>query len=128
MLQAWTPSQRIILATFVLLLGAFLAFRLHHDRQLITNPQTGDGPRAAELVTHVDPNTAPLSNLALIPGLGEKRAKAIIDYRDTFRATRPKEKPFQTPMDLLKVKGMGVSMVENVSPYMVFPVTRPANK
>ena len=39
---------------------------------------------------------------------------------------RPGETPFNSKEDLLKVKGLGVSVVENVSPYLEFPTSQPA--
>jgi competence ComEA-like helix-hairpin-helix protein len=110
-----------VLIGFVLLLAGFLGFRIYLDRQYVPKPQREDGPRAAEVLDRMDPNTADLATLSLLPGLGEKRAREIVAYRDEFHRTRPEGVPFQTQEDLLKVRGIGVSMVENLSPYLVFP-------
>jgi competence ComEA-like helix-hairpin-helix protein len=126
--QIWTASQRAVLVTFILIFAAFLAFRIYWDRNYVARPQREDAPRAAEVLDRIDPNTADLATLSILPGLGEKRAKEIIAYRDEFHRTRPNEVPFRTQEDLLKVKGMGVSMMENLSPYLSFPSTQPVTR
>ena len=39
-------------------------------------------------LTRVDLNTADLETLCILPGVGEKRAQAILDYRRTYGAFR----------------------------------------
>ena len=56
-------------------------------------------PAAAKTDFKVNLNVADLSQLALVPGIGPTKAKAIV----TFRAG----KSFQSPADLMKVKGIG---------------------
>ena len=54
----------------------------------------------AALGTKVNINTADEAALKSLKGIGEKRAKAIIEYRG-------KNGPFKTVDDLAKVKGIG---------------------
>lgn len=56
-------------------------------------------PASAKTDFKVNLNVADLSQLALVPGIGPAKAKAIV----TFRAG----KSFQSPADLMKVKGIG---------------------
>lgn len=48
----------------------------------------------------VNLNTATVDQLAALPGLGERMAQRIVEYRQ-------KNGPFKKPEDLLNVKGIG---------------------
>lgn len=58
-------------------------------------------------------NLAPAEKLALLPGIGEKRAQAIIDHRNAFG-------DFQTAEDLLNVPGIGERTIEKLKPMICF--------
>jgi competence protein ComEA len=47
----------------------------------------------------VDLNHAPLSALETLPGIGAKRANAIVAFRE--------HRPFRRPQELLRIKGIG---------------------
>ncbi|WP_339236100.1 helix-hairpin-helix domain-containing protein [Paenibacillus sp. FSL R5-0517] len=59
----------------------------------------------------IDVNSAPLSKLTELPGIGEKKAQAIVDYRNAHG-------PFTKVSDLTKVKGIGMKMLEKMAPYV----------
>jgi DNA uptake protein ComE-like DNA-binding protein len=83
------------------------------------NPVVGD--RAGEVRAGLDPNSAPLADLMALPNMGERRARAIIETREALRAADPSQPPFQTPLDLEKVPGIGPVMREHFTPYLTFP-------
>lgn len=58
----------------------------------------------------VNLNTATAQQLDLLPGVGEKAAKRIIEYRART--------PFNRPEELVKVKGFGKRSFEKLKPYL----------
>lgn len=55
----------------------------------------------------VDVNAAAVEELAVLPGIGEGRAQAIIDYREEHG-------PFTSLEGLLQVKGVGEKILEGL--------------
>jgi competence protein ComEA len=58
----------------------------------------------------VNINTAGLAELMLLPGVGQSKAQAIVDYR--------KDHPFQKSDDLKAVKGIGEKRLASIAPYI----------
>jgi competence protein ComEA len=61
----------------------------------------------------INVNTAPLLELERLPGVGETRARAIVDWRGEHG-------PFRTAEDLLAVDGIGEGTLEKMRPYIEF--------
>ncbi|CAH1055852.1 ComEA family DNA-binding protein [Paenibacillus pseudetheri] len=61
----------------------------------------------------INVNTAGAKELMDLPGIGEKKAQTIIDYRN-------REGAFRSLSDLGKVKGIGPKMLEKLKPLVVF--------
>jgi comEA protein len=69
------------------------------------------GPgHGAEGDQRIDINAASASELATLPGIGEAKAKAIIEHRTV--------EPFRTVDDLKKVKGIGDKTFESLRPQL----------
>lgn len=60
----------------------------------------------------VNINTASADELALLPGVGPARAKAIVDYRTA-------QGPFKKVDDLAGVSGIGSRSLERLRPFIV---------
>ena len=118
--QVWTARKRLTILALLVALLAGLSIARWCNPTLLPDPP-GDGPRAAELAVRLDPNTADAAALAALPGLGEARAHAIVDYRLAYAARHPGRPPFAQPRDLLPIKGIGISTVNNLEPYLAFP-------
>ncbi len=59
----------------------------------------------------VNVNTASAEQLCLLPGIGQSKARAIIEHRA--------KQPFTRIEDLQKVKGIGPKLVEKLRPVVV---------
>ncbi|NLW78410.1 MAG: ComEA family DNA-binding protein [Ruminococcaceae bacterium] len=55
----------------------------------------------------VNVNTAPAEELAVLPGIGETRAHAIVAWREENGC-------FSGPEDLMQVHGIGPKILENI--------------
>jgi competence ComEA-like helix-hairpin-helix protein len=72
----------------------------------------------ASSTTAIDLNTAPAGALVDLPGIGEKRARQIVELR--------KKKPFTRIEELRKVKGVGRKTLEKLRPRVtIVPVAQP---
>ena len=58
-----------------------------------------------------DLNTATLSDLTRLPGIGEKKGQAILDKRTELGT-------FQSVDQLLEVRGIGEGILARISPYV----------
>ena len=122
----WTPSQRRTLIGLIVVLSTYLLIRSAFNKRYVPDPQPTEPPRMHELADRLDPNTATLAELIVLPQMGEKRAGEIIAYRDRYQRDHPGEIAFKRPDDLLKIKGIGQAMVQTFSPHLTFPTTQPS--
>lgn len=69
------------------------------------------GTTTQEIAAKIDINTADAPTLITLPGIGEKTAAAIIDYRKT-------QGNFKSVDDLIEVKGIGEKKLAKIRPYL----------
>jgi len=117
----WTASQRTALLVLLTAVTVVFAGRYACNHTFIADPQPDSGARAAELADQIDPNSAEWQELAAIPGLGEKKARTLVEFRERWLKTHPNDPPFRGPSDLRLVKGIGPATVSNMLPYLYFP-------
>ncbi len=70
----------------------------------------GDGDQQYTGVFLLDPNTAPVDSLELLPGIGRVLADRIVEYRQHHH--------FAREVDLTEVHGIGPKMFERLRPYL----------
>ncbi len=125
---SWSTSQRVSLLTILagLLLYSFVRYAM--NRTFINDPPPTESSRMSELADRIDPNTADEATLAALPTLGEKRAKLIVEYRNS--RARPNHIVFSEPNDLLRIRGIGVATLDQMKPFLIFPTatTRPSTQ
>ena len=117
----WTAPQRRALLVLLAALVAFLAARYALNPIYVDDPQPEHPAQFDELADRIDPNTAGWAALAALPGIGEKRARDIVAYRDDARLHSPGAVVFARPEDLLRIKGIGPAMLEGITPHLAFP-------
>ena len=70
-----------------------------------TAPRTEQEAHQAELAAPTNLNTADAETLMRLPGIGEKRAAAIVAYREEHG-------PFASPDELVEISGISQRMVD----------------
>jgi hypothetical protein len=110
----------------IFLLAAMLVWvgiRLVLNPIYVADPQPLWPARAGELEDRIDPNIADWHTLAALPVIGEKRARQIVAFRESYLSANPGRQAFQQPQDLLRIKGIGPAMLAQIEPYLIFGAT-----
>ena len=116
-------AVRILSGLVIILLLVILGIRFIHRTQVKENTRFDDlittvpdraiPDETGQDVQRININTAPVSLLVSLPGIGEAKAQAIVDFRN-------ENGPFTQPEDLLKIKGIGEKILDNIRPYIYF--------
>lgn len=94
-----------VIAMTMFAIGANLAF---------ADPQASSQISKTDIaVEKVSINTATLEQLDAIPGLGKKKAQAVLDHI-------AQHGPIQNKADLTQIKGIGDKLAAKISPYLSF--------
>ncbi|AWV35355.1 ComEA family DNA-binding protein [Paenibacillus odorifer] len=83
------------------------------DKVVAAKEVTELSASAASQEGKINVNTAGVKELMDLPGIGEKKAQAIMDYRN-------REGTFRSLSDLGKVKGIGPKMLEKLKALVIF--------
>lgn len=105
-------KERYLFATIIvltLLLGIFIG--IYYNKSPITQTQTIN-INSDKKADKVNLNTATEKVLSTLPGIGEKKAKKIIDYRN-------KNGYFSNVNDLLNIEGIGKETLDNIKDKVV---------
>jgi competence protein ComEA len=92
----------------LLLIGCIIGFS-----PVLTDAAEGVAPKANAAVAKINVNSANSKELQRLPDIGKITAERIIEYRTTV-------KPFATPEDLLKVKGIGAKTLDKLRDQITF--------
>jgi competence protein ComEA len=111
-------KERFAGAVLVVTLAiGIIADVLHRqDAGSSVSPRVSDCPGAAIRASYedfrkLDINTAGVDELEILPGIGPKKAKAIVEYRERHGR-------FQNLHRLTAVKGIGEKTLERIAPYV----------
>jgi hypothetical protein len=119
--RLWTRPQRGVLVAFVLIFSAVLLAKLAFNRAYVSEPQPARSARYDELADRIDPNVATWQELAVLPQIGESRAREIVDFREQSPSRRLGRPVFARLEDMMKVRGLGPNMLETLRPHLTFP-------
>lgn len=67
-------------------------------------------PEARQVTGVVNLNTGTVKELELLPGVGPKTAKLIVEYRE--------KQPFKSPAEVVKVKGIGKGIYAKIKSHI----------
>ena len=124
--RAWLSAERGALVVMLLLMVVLLATWWVRRGDWRPDPTATTTQPDAEHLGRIDPNTASWQTLACLEGIGEARAKAIVQYRDHCGRTPAFTKPDDLRHDGARgVPGIGPKTVELIEPFLVFPSAGP---
>jgi hypothetical protein len=123
----WTQRQRAGAITIVAIVIASLAIIAWINPAFVADSNR-NGAMVNRVKDRLDPNSASVEDLSILPMLGEARAREIVAFRERELSRHPGTIVFEKVEDLGRVKGIGVATARGLEEYLAFPATRPASK
>ena len=105
------PAIAIVLVACIVCLSGYFIHRSYVESGLIDIDRSG----SLQAEFKVDINSADWGEIVVLPGVGEKLALAIVEYRETYG-------PFESLNGLNGVVGIGEKKLELLTPYLL-PIT-----
>jgi len=103
------------------LIAAILTIRALQHRAFVHQPPVLTNAAVRPLADKINPNTASWASLARLPGVGETRARNVLDFRTRWANAHPDApNAFHAPADLLQVKNIGPVTLERITPHLTF--------
>ena len=119
--RLWTPSQRVALGILLLALSAVALWRALSPSRPIADDLPSAGALADQIIDTLDPNTATVAELRLLPRVGQSLANRIVQYRQQQLAQNPGQPVFHRLEDLEAIRGIGPAMLKQMRPHLRFP-------
>jgi competence protein ComEA len=91
---------------------------------ILAAPRDDDGS-AMGLAARLNPNTATISSLTRLPGVGLARASAIVAYRRRVQAETGLRVAFRQPEDLQRIRGIGPKTAQQMARWLDFQASSP---
>lgn len=116
-------EKTVLILTAVFVLGTFSWFQVQNQDKEVTRIALSHSPQEAAQIEETSPapgilegetinlNTAPVSDLTRLPGIGEKRAESILAYRE-------ENGPFSSVQELTEVPGIGAGILAQITDYV----------
>lgn len=102
----------IILIVGVIGLLAVIGVIWYDHYEYLKSPESDTPQEIAEMkIEPININTASADELSSLPGLSEKQAQSIVDYRE-------KNGSFASAEDVMKVKGIGKKAYQRIALYI----------
>ena len=112
----------VLILTLLFVLGTLLWFRVSRPAEGLTFVETGETGRTVSAPEQrsapgmlegevLDLNTASQADLTRLPGIGEKKAAAILAWREEHG-------PFRVVEDVMSVDGIGEKILADIRPYV----------
>lgn len=125
----WTLTRGELTVWLLVVLGIpalFLAMRAmavpdaqNQTVRVVPAPAASADFSAPESPARLNPNTASAKELELLPGIGPKRAAAIVKHREEHG-------PFRNAQALAEIKGFSPALAERIAPLLSFePLPKP---
>ena len=126
---AFTDRQRNVLVILLMIGLSYAGVRWLTHSAHVPDPQAESGLHAEELADRIDPEYADWQTLAILPGIGEKKAKGIVAWREANRPANG-HRVFTRIEDLIRVPGIASATLDKLRPFLVIlerPATVPVN-